>query len=83
MVKTFTTEEQELLDQITLPSNFIWQQRLPNIPENFRNDEDFMLAAVTISGMALEFASDDLKNKKAVVTAAVTQTGWALEFASD
>ena len=40
-------------------------------------------AAVKTDGLALEFASDDLKAEPEVVLAAVMEYGPALEFASD
>jgi hypothetical protein len=41
-----------------------------------------MLTAVRRDGLALEFASEDLRNDPDVVLAAVTQNGWALKHAS-
>eukprot|EP00971_Amphidinium_carterae_P037775 742893-Amphidinium_carterae.1 len=44
-------------------------------------DREFMLAAVSVKGNALEFACEDLKRDRDVVMAAVTQLGSALRFA--
>ena len=40
------------------------------------------LRAVEDDGMALEYASEELKGDREVVMAAVKQTGWALQYAS-
>ena len=41
------------------------------------------LKKVQNNGLALKYASDELKNDREVVLKAVQQFGWALEFASD
>ena len=47
------------------------------------NNKNDALKAVKQNGLALEYASDELKNDKEVVLAAVKQYGRALEYASD
>ncbi len=42
------------------------------------NNKEIVLAAVKKTGLALEFASENLKNDKEVVIAAVKQDGNAL-----
>jgi len=49
----------------------------------FRNDLGIVLAAVQQNGLALEFASQELKNNRDIVLAAVQQNGRALGFASE
>jgi hypothetical protein len=46
------------------------------------HDRLFMEKVVKINGMALQYASDDLKEDRELVLAAVQQNGLALEFAS-
>lgn len=46
-------------------------------------DKEFVIEAVNIDGLALEFTSEDLKNDLDVVMAAVANTGSALQFASE
>jgi hypothetical protein len=46
------------------------------------DSKQHMLAAVEQDGMAIKYASDDLKADHEIVLAAVKQDGWALEFAS-
>lgn len=48
----------------------------------YQNDLEIVLAAVRSNGLALEYASDELKNYKYVVKAAVTNVAEALTFAS-
>jgi thiol-disulfide isomerase/thioredoxin len=45
--------------------------------------KEVVMAAVQKNGLALQYASDEMKNDKDVVTAAVQQNGLALEFASE
>ena len=56
---------------------------LYNASEELKNDREFILAAVTQCGRALEYASEELKNNREIVLAAVTQYGWALQHASE
>ncbi len=51
--------------------------------QNFNNDKELVLEAVTQNGLALLHASNNLKNDEEVVIAAVTQNGIALQYASD
>ena len=55
--------------------------------EALRADQDFILKvflkAVQRDGLALEYASEDVKNNVAVVSAAVKQKGLALEYVSE
>lgn len=54
-----------------------------NYPEDYRGDNDVVLAAVKQNGLALQYADDALKNDKVIVFAAVAQDGKALQFATD
>ena len=54
---------------------------LKNLPE-FQDDRDIVLAAVRQSGLALLYASDDLKKDKDIVLAAASQNVGALAYAS-
>ena len=47
------------------------------------NDKAFMLTAVQQNGMALQYASEQLKSDRDVVLAAIRKNSWALEFASE
>jgi hypothetical protein len=47
------------------------------------SNKEFVLAAVTQYGMALQFAHDDLKQDMEIVLAAVTQHGNSLWYAHD
>ena len=49
----------------------------------FRNQKATILEAVQQDGLALRFASDELRGDREVVLTAVQQDGGALEFASD
>ena len=62
------------------PSDRRW---LGHIPEQFRGEEGFMLAAVKQNGKALEYATQELRRDREIVIAAVNQHGWALEDADD
>jgi predicted methyltransferase len=53
-----------------------------NQPNPLTANKQFMMRAVAIRGLALEYASEELKEDKDVVLAAVTQKGCALEHAS-
>lgn len=50
--------------------------------KNRWNNKEEVLEAVKRNGMALEYASEELKNDKEVVLEAVKQNDWALEYAS-
>lgn len=50
------------------------------IEHQWRNDRQVALAAVSMYGKALEYASLDLRDDREVVLAAVTQDGEALAF---
>jgi hypothetical protein len=52
------------------------------INRNYHNKQNLFII-VQQNGLALEYASDDLKNDREVVLAAVQQNGLALEYASD
>ena len=52
-------------------------------PAVIYRDQKDILAAVSKDGLALEYASDDLKKDREVVLAAVSQDGKALQYASD
>ena len=47
-----------------------------------RNDRDFVLAALTRDGQALEYVCDELRNDRDIVLAAMRQNGRALDYAS-
>ena len=47
------------------------------------SDRNFVLAAVSQNGRALQYAYEDLKKDKDIVLAAVSQNGRALQYASD
>jgi Domain of unknown function (DUF4116) len=54
-----------------------------NLPKEWFESKEFMLAVVTNSGGCLKYASDKLKDDKEIVLAAVTNDGRALRYASD
>jgi hypothetical protein len=47
------------------------------------SNKEFVLAAVTQYGMALQYSHDNFKNDKEIVLAAVTQNGNALSYSHD
>ncbi|WBP84242.1 DUF4116 domain-containing protein [Mycoplasmopsis edwardii] len=49
----------------------------------FKNDKEVILKILDKDGLALEFASDELKDDREVVLKAVKQDGLALKFASE
>ena len=56
-----------------------------DLPEHLwpaREHRRLVLAAVTINGLTLEYASEELRADRDVVLAAVTRSGWALKHAS-
>ena len=60
----------------------------PSLPflyasNRLRMDKEFVIEAVNIDGLALEFTSEELKDDLDVVMAAVANTGAALQFASE
>ena len=55
---------------------------MKSFSEALRADREFVLAAVTWDGLALEYASKALRADRWVVLAAVTEEGSALQFAS-
>lgn len=56
---------------------------LLQLTENQRDDEELVLAAVQLNGLALQFASVRLKDNENIVKAAMDQNADALKFASD
>ena len=52
-------------------------------PRALRSDKEFMLEAVNLYGVALQFASWALQEDKDVVLAAVSSWGGALRYASE
>ena len=57
-------------------------KQLEFVPQ-FKGDKDVVLAAVKQNGVALKFASEELRQDKEVVMAAVKQEEWALKYASE
>ena len=53
-----------------------------SVPEELRNDEDVVRAAIENHGAHLAWASSELCDKREIVLAAVKNFGFALEFAS-
>jgi hypothetical protein len=51
--------------------------------DKYKSDKYYVAVAVTINGLNLAFASDDLKNNKEIVLTAVKNDGNALKFASE
>lgn len=51
--------------------------------DEYNDNKEIVMIAVTRDGNQLEYASNRLKNDKDIVMAAVTQDGWSLEYASD
>ncbi len=49
----------------------------------FNKDPEFVLAAVSQNGLALQYASEELQGDRNIVLAAVSQDGLALLFASE
>ena len=56
---------------------------LKNLPVNFRDDKEIVLAAISNYGSSLEYASSEIKADKKIVMKAVKNGGYALQFASD
>eukprot|EP00971_Amphidinium_carterae_P245897 4883863-Amphidinium_carterae.1 len=56
---------------------------LSRAAEEFRSDEEIVLAAVSTNGRALQYASEGLRADRRIVQAAIAQDGRALEHASD
>lgn len=56
---------------------------LKNLPVNFREDKEIVLAAITNYGSSLEYASSEIKADKEIVLKAVKNGGYALQFASE
>lgn len=56
---------------------------MENVRQEFKNDKDVVLAAVTNYGEALQYASEVLKNDKDVVLTAVMKSPGALQYASE
>jgi len=54
-----------------------------NLPKEWLDSKEFMLAVVTNSGSSLEFASDKLKDDKEIVLQAIDNNPYAIEYASD
>ena len=54
----------------------------PNF-NNFLDDKEIVLHAISKKGDSLRFASDELKNDKEVVIEAVKKSGYAFRFASE
>jgi hypothetical protein len=54
-----------------------------NLSENLLQNFEFMLKVVKQNGLALQWASPELKNDKALALAAVKQNGYALHYASE
>jgi hypothetical protein len=52
-------------------------------PKQFRYDREIVLAALSRTGSALEYASDELTADREVVLAAVLNDGLSLEYASE
>ena len=72
------SEREQLLKNIQY-SDADW---LESASEIFKKDKEFILEAVKLNGLALEYADDNLRKDKEVVLAAVQQNGQALRFAS-
>ena len=51
--------------------------------DKFNGDKAMVLMAVNNVGLALRYASEELRNDPEIVRAAITRNGYALEFASD
>jgi hypothetical protein len=47
------------------------------------NDREIILKAIKQNGIALKFATEELKNDREIVLEAVKNFGWSLEFASE
>eukprot|EP00746_Dinoflagellata_sp_MGD_P019607 gnl/MRDRNA2_/MRDRNA2_145573_c0_seq1.p1 gnl/MRDRNA2_/MRDRNA2_145573_c0~~gnl/MRDRNA2_/MRDRNA2_145573_c0_seq1.p1 ORF type:complete len:257 (+),score=60.26 gnl/MRDRNA2_/MRDRNA2_145573_c0_seq1:114-884(+) len=58
-------------------------QILKDANEEFRNDEEIVLAAVQQNGGALKYACKELRARKEIVLTAVQTSGCALEYASE
>jgi hypothetical protein len=53
------------------------------VPTNWRSEIEIVMLAVEQNGMALKFASEELRNDRSVVLAAVMMRGTALMYASE
>ena len=51
--------------------------------KHWQDDQDVVMAAVKLDGLALKFASKTVKDTKVVVMAAVKQNPRGLQYASD
>ena len=56
---------------------------LKNVPNELKNDKEFIKKAVSKNGLALEHAPTSMKNVKDIVFAAVGNNGLSLQHASD
>lgn len=68
-----------LLDEIKANRLYLSDEKT----RNYRNNYNIVLTAVTLDGMALQFASELLKNNITVCLAAVRQNRMAFNFVSD
>jgi hypothetical protein len=52
-------------------------------PETYKNDRGFVLEAVKLKGMSLQYVNDNFKDDKELVLSAITNSGDAIQYASD
>lgn len=76
-------KDQEFILSASKQNSKVLAQALKFGDKTLKSNKNFMLSAVTQSGLALQYADDDLKKDKDVVLAAVTQDGSALQYADD
>ena len=72
-----TLEKQQILDAVC--KNPLELEKF----KKYQNDREIVLVAILRDGMALKFASSDLKKDPIIVLVAVLKNGLALQFADD
>jgi hypothetical protein len=87
-LKSHSVSNQSINEKTSLsPEQLKWFEEdtweFENLPKEWFESKEFMLAVVTNSGGCLEYASDKLKDDKEIVLAAVTKSGRDLQYASD
>ena len=87
-MKSQSDKSQSINEKTSLsPEQLKWFEEdtweFDNLPKEWLDSKEFMLAVVTNSRACLQYASDKLKDDKEIVLAAVTKYGKDLQYASD
>jgi hypothetical protein len=87
-LKSQSESNQSINEKTSLsPEQLKWFEEdtweLEDLPKEWCESKEFMLALVTQSGSSLEFASDKLKDDKEIVLQAIDNNPYAIEYASD